>query len=87
MNMMNQIIELKIVENYTLWLKSKDGFSGKINLRPFLGEGLAKDLLERRNFETVSLENGGGISFSNGYDFCPNFLRMLVEEALSNCSL
>ncbi|MDE0472406.1 MAG: DUF2442 domain-containing protein [Ekhidna sp.] len=87
MNTISQVIELKIVENYTLWLKFKDGLSGEINLRPFLGDGLAKDLLERSNFETVGLEHGGGISFSNGYDFCPNFLRMLVEEAPSNCSL
>jgi hypothetical protein len=23
----------------------------------------------------VTLEDGGGIAWSNGYDFCPNFLR------------
>ncbi len=77
---MNRIIDIKILENYTVWLKFNDGFSSKLNLKPFLGKGIAKDLLEKKKFNTLTIENGGGIAFYNGYDFCPNHLRMLVEE-------
>ena len=80
---MNQVTELKILDNYNVWLKFKDGFSGIVNLKPFLGKGLAKDLLEKNNFNTLNLE-AGGISFSNGYDFCPNFLRTLTNKTAHN---
>jgi hypothetical protein len=28
----------------------------------------------------VTLEEGGGIAWPNGYDFCPNFLRENVPD-------
>ena len=60
---MNEVIEIKILDNYIVQLKFKDGFSSEINLKPFLGKGIAKDLLEKEKFETLDLESGGGISF------------------------
>lgn len=77
---MNKVIELKIIENYLVWIKFEDGFSSEIDLKQFLGEGIAKDLLKKENFNTLDLDGSGGITFSNGYDFCPNFLRMHAEE-------
>jgi hypothetical protein len=77
---MNKVIELKIIENYLVWLMFEDGFSTEIDLKPFLGKGIAKDLLQKENFKTLSLDGSGGIAFSNGFDFCPNFLRMLANE-------
>jgi hypothetical protein len=76
----NKVIEIKILENYTVWLRFNDGFSSKIYLKPFLGKGIAKDLLEEEKFKTLCLQDGGGIAFYNGYDFCPNHLRMLMEK-------
>lgn len=77
---MNKVIEIKILDNYFVWLKFEDGFSSELDLKPFLGRGIAKDLLEKDKFKTLSLEEGGGISFYNGYDFCPNYLRSLVDK-------
>jgi hypothetical protein len=60
---MNGVIEIKILKDYTVWLKFKEGFSSEINLKPFLGNGIAKDLLEEEKLKTLSLEEGEGISF------------------------
>ncbi|PKL79476.1 MAG: DUF2442 domain-containing protein [Ignavibacteriae bacterium HGW-Ignavibacteriae-4] len=78
--MLNKIIELRIKENYLVWLKFEDGFSTELDLKPFLGKGIAKNLLEREKFNTLDLDGSGGIAFYNGFDFCPNFLRMLAND-------
>lgn len=77
---MNKIVEVKILENYIVLLKFNDGYSSEIDLEPFLGKGIAKELLAKDKFGTLDLESGGGIAFSNGFDFCPNYLRMLVDK-------
>jgi len=81
---MEKVVGINILENYIVWLKFKDGFSSELNLKPFLGKGIAKDLLQKEKFESLNLESGGGggggISFYNGYDFCPNHLRLLMDE-------
>ena len=77
---MNKVIEFKILDNYNVWLKFDDGFNSQIDLKPFLGKGIAKVLLKYDRFKTLSIEPGGGIAWDNGYDFCPNYLRMLTEK-------
>lgn len=77
---MNQVTELKVLEDYRIWLKFKDGVEKIVNVRPFLGKGFTAELLEYEKFKQVFIEPGGGIAWENGYDFCPNFLKELAEE-------
>mgnify|MGYP005863980989 CR=1 FL=1 len=77
---MNKVVEFKIIKNYMVWIKFEDGFEAKIDFKPFLGKGFTKELLNDEKFKTLSFEEGGGLAFCNGYDFCPNHLRMLVDE-------
>ncbi len=77
---MEKIVELKVLDHYYIWLKFEDGTEKTINFRPFLGKGFTKELLEYENFKKVNIEPGGGISWYNGYDFCPNYLKQLAQE-------
>lgn len=77
---MNKVVELKLLDSYKAWLKFDDGFDGRIDLRPYLGKGIAEELLEGKKFRTLRIEPGGGIAWYNGYDFCPNYLRQLTEQ-------
>jgi len=76
---MNKVVEIEILEHYNVWLKFDDGFDSQINFEPFLGKGIAKELLEKDKFRTLHIEPGGGIAWYNGYDFCPNYLRILSQ--------
>ena len=58
----------------------KTALNAELDFEPFLGKGFTKELLDEEKFNTLSLEEGGGLAFSNGYDFCPNYLRMLVDS-------
>jgi hypothetical protein len=77
---MNKIVEFKIIKDYMVWIKFEDGFSAELDFEPFLGNGFTKELLEEDKFKTLSLEDGGGLTFYNGFDFCPNYLRLLANK-------
>lgn len=77
---MNEVIELKVLNDFRIWLKFKDGEEKVINFRPFLGNGFTTELLDYEKFKQVSIEPGGGIAWQNGYDFCPNYLKELASE-------
>ncbi len=77
---MNEIIEFKVLEGFCIWIKFQDGFEKIINIRPLLGKGFTKELLDEINFRKVRIDPGGGLEWDNGYDICPNYLRELSEE-------
>jgi len=74
---MNEVSKIKVLDNFQIWLKFKDGTEKVINFRRFLGKGITVELLNYENFKKVTIEPGGGIAWFNGYDFCPNYLKEL----------
>ncbi|MBE2254902.1 MAG: DUF2442 domain-containing protein [Ignavibacteria bacterium] len=75
------IIEVKPLDNYSLYIKFEDGINGEINLKKnFISDGLSRDLLNEKIFKSVKIESGGGIVFENGYDLCPVTLRYIIEN-------
>jgi len=77
---MNQVIALKVLPEYRIWLKFDDGEEKTINFRPFLGKGFSIELLDYDKFSGAFIEPGGGVAWENGYDFCPNYLKQLQSE-------
>jgi len=74
---MNEIIEIRVLKAYNIWVKFKDGTEKTIDFKKFLGNGITRELLDYKNFKKVNIEPGGGIAWYNGYDFCPNYLKEL----------
>ena len=72
---MEKVISVKPLENYLLEIEFADGLRKVIDIQPFIGKGISTALKDGEYFRQVKLEDGGGIAWDNGYDFCPNFLR------------
>lgn len=72
---MNRIIEVSVLKDYEIRLTFKDGETREVDLRPLIGEGISAALLDKSYFNLVEIDNGGGIEWPNGMDFCPNFLK------------
>jgi hypothetical protein len=70
----HDIIEVKPLEGYKLFIKFDDGLSKSIDIKPYIGEGISKDLESSDYFNKVYIDNGT-ITWPNGYDFCPVYLR------------
>jgi hypothetical protein len=72
---MNKIIDLKVLNEKNIRIHFQDGDSKVIDFSPFIGKGISAQLLDPIFFAKVSIDNGGGIEWPNGFDFCPNFLK------------
>ena len=72
---MNKVISIKIIGDYTLSIQFHDGESKIINFLPLIGKGVSALLLDKDYFKQVEIDNGGGIEWPNGFDFCPNYLK------------
>lgn len=79
---MNKVVEIKYLNDYKLWLKFNDGESKIIDFKNHIGKGVSTKLLEIDFFKLVTIDNGGGIEWPNGFDFCPNYLKEHMEERL-----
>ena len=76
---MESVVEVKVLENYNLWVKFADNFTATIDIKPFINTGISKQLSDIDYFKRVKIDQFGGIAWENGYDFCPNFLRELTD--------
>jgi len=72
---MNKVIAIKIIGDYTLSIQFRDGETKIINFQPLIGKGVSALLLDKDYFKQVSIDNGGGIEWPYGFDFCPNYLK------------
>lgn len=77
---MDRVRDLKVLQNYRIWIKFDDGEEKTINFQPFLTKGFSTELLDYDKFSRVFIEQGGGLAWENGYDFCPNYLKQLQPE-------
>jgi Protein of unknown function (DUF2442) len=72
---MNKIISFKVQDDYQILLQFQDGESKVIDFKQLIGKGISSLLLDKNYFNQVSIDNGGGLEWPNGMDFCPNFLK------------
>lgn len=71
---MHRVIAVQVIGKYVVEIRFSDGLRKVIDLEPFIGKGVAAQLLDEDYFRQVDIESGGGIAWPNGFDFCPNFL-------------
>lgn len=77
---MHKVILVEPLSDYRLKLQFEDGLQQVFDVKPFISKGISAELQDSSFFEQVSLESGGGISWPNGYDFCPNFLYETLQS-------
>lgn len=66
--------DAKYIADYKVWLSFNDGAQGEIDLSPELYGEIFEPLKEIAFFKSFTLE-GHTLSWSNGADFAPEFLR------------
>lgn len=85
---MYQVIDVKAISLYIVWLKFNNGEEVEIDLSEyFTGKGMTKDLISYEKFSNVKLDETGGITWENGFDFCPVLLKEISEKQAMKFSL
>ena len=72
------VTNAKYIRDYQVWLSFNDGAEGKIDLCPELHGEVFEPLKDKEFFRSFSLE-GHTLSWSNGADFAPEFLREHID--------
>jgi hypothetical protein len=80
---MNKIIAVTPKDNMLVYVKFADGFSAELDVKQFLKGGISDDIKDPDIFKKVRVDEFGGISWINGFDFCPNFLREYLQPELN----
>ena len=77
---METIVYVKPLENQEIEVVFSDNVRAKIDIRPFIkSQGISQSLQDETIFKTVKVDEAGGITWCNGFDFCPVFLRQIAS--------
>ena len=70
-----EVIEARIIKDYTVELIFNDFKKGVIDLRKYLGRGIFKELLDQKKFHQMQVDAElGTICWPNGADIAPDTL-------------
>nr|VFK45574.1 MAG: Protein of unknown function (DUF2442) [Candidatus Kentron sp. TC] len=68
------VTQARYIDDYTVWLSFNDGAQGNIDLSSELYGEVFEPLKDKSFFQSFTLE-GHTLSWHNGADFAPEFLR------------
>ncbi len=71
------VLEARYVRDYTVWLKFSDGTAGEVDLEEELEGPVFGPLRDIERFKRFSVTHYT-LSWDNGADFAPEFLRQQV---------
>ena len=72
-----EVIEARILKDYTVELVFDDLKKGIIDLRKYLGRGIFKELLDKKKFRRMKVDAElGTICWPNGADIAPDTLYL-----------
>lgn len=74
-NHMNDVVEVRYVRDYTLWLRFQDGTVGEVDIEPSFKSPFFESLRDAEFFKQVSVDPEiGTIVWPNGADIAPETL-------------
>lgn len=76
---MHEIIEVKPLPNYRVWVKFSDGVEGTVDLSELVGKGVFKAWENIEFFNSVYIDpESHTIAWEGGIDLCPDNLYATV---------
>jgi hypothetical protein len=76
---MIHVVDARHVAGHRVWIRFDDGLEGEIDLANELGGEVFEPLKEPGYFASLRLE-GHTLTWPNGADFAPEYLRGLLES-------
>ncbi|MBF0377271.1 MAG: DUF2442 domain-containing protein [Desulfamplus sp.] len=73
------VTQAKYIDEYKVWLLFNDGAEGEVDLSSELYGEVFEPLKDKAVFKSFTLEGGHTLSWNNGADFAPEFLREQIH--------
>ena len=77
---MKQIIQVKPLLDYKLWLKFSDGTEGEVDLSHLNGKGVFKKWNDYQFFKSVKVGKSGDLFWDENIGLCPDSLYLKVTN-------
>ena len=79
--MLRDVVEVRALRAYRIFLKFEDGVQGELDLEPLLSpfDGVFEPLRDFARFREVFVDSGGTIAWPNGADIAPETLYALIS--------
>ncbi len=77
MSKLPNITSVQAKGNFIIIVTFDDGLFKEVDVSPFIKSGVSALLKDQAFFNQVKAENGY-ITWPNGFDFCPEFLRSYI---------
>jgi hypothetical protein len=84
--MFTHVEQAKYIDGYRVWLTFNDGAEGEIDLSSELHGEIFEPLNDLSFFKSFTVE-GHTLSWNNGADFAPEFLRERIQDACVGCAI
>lgn len=75
---MKKIVELKVLENYRLWLRFDDGIEGVVDFSDKPRRGVYTAWNDYDSFRRARVTEAGELAWDRQVDFCPDALWLKV---------
>ncbi len=79
--MFQHVTEAKYLDGYKVWLTFNDGISGEVDLREELYGEIFEPLQDKSFFRSFVID-GNTLTWANGADFAPEFLRENLKKTI-----
>ena len=80
---MNDVVEVRYVREYIVWLRFQDGTSGEVDIQPSFKGPVFEPLRDIEFFKSVRVDSEiGTIAWPNGADVAPETLYERVHVAV-----
>jgi hypothetical protein len=77
---MRKVVEVQILEGFSLRLVFDDGVAGTVDLSDLVGKGVFAVWKDRSAFEQVRIGSSGELSWGEQVDLCPDALYLKVTR-------
>jgi hypothetical protein len=79
MSVIANLIEVRALPNYKLWLRYDDGVVGEVDLSRLVGKGVFELWNDYRKFEQVSIGSHGELAWGDDIDLCADALYLQLN--------
>ena len=80
-----EVIDAKIIKDYSVEITFDDLKKGVIDLRSYLGKGIFKELLDKKKFCQMKVDAQlGTMCWPNGADIAPDTLYFRISQAFTS---
>ena len=79
--MLRDVVEVRVLAGYRVFLRFEDSIQGELDLEPLLSpfDGVFEPLRDHARFREIFVDSGGTIAWPNGADIAPETLYSLVS--------